>query len=1558
MRITIDQGHNYRCAYSDKVGGYMEFTCSNDKTKLQQNGYYRGDECLCKGFAPGNLTPCDIKSIDVEPYYCTLKTKNGELQVALLMNTLNKLNDIDYPTFYIKGSSDFEIFGIYSRLKRLPPDDDPNIIDLSKKVEEEKVRARNNNGKPKKEKQFKPVWQLKEMTCDIGGHKSATVLFSNFGFFVASEMPFNYEIVTESSLDIFDLDMPGTLRILGSNAPCYIGFLQSFKGQDQDCAFNNFNDTAFVDYSNFYNEHCKYINEFLNKTEIDLGNDSLNESVKWARFSAWMLSVKESCDDSYNYNSFDNHAYKIKTSTMYNGLWAGSPWFRDNWGRDTFISLTGTLLVSGCFNEARDVLLGFAQFQDLNSNSPTFGRIPNRYRGDDDVIYNTADGTLFFIRALYEYIAYSGDKDVILAHVKGGAIYDVVKRAVEADLKRCDEHGFLCCDEADTWMDARLKGSEALSPRGNRAIDIQALWYTALLITKDFANRLRDYGAASYYEDRANSLKLSITKYFYRSDYKIIADHLLPAGYGEWAPDLRVRPNQLFAITAPSVLNGDDIFNYSNTLNESTSKDQKPITGSIIPNNPYETIIKNVERELVTPYGLYTLSSQDPLFHAHHETCKMYHKDAAYHNGTIWPWISGIYISAAKFYYGQLPHAAWNILNNEAHLIMNGSGGDNCCAGSLSENIHALTNEDGRPILSGTFSQCWSLAEYLRNIYQDVLGFVPLYTNTSKRLAAKLEPSLPIGCNSASAKIPFGRGYIDLTIKRNNDEYDCTILWNKNNSDDGEYNKIIPLIENVDEVLILYGTKSYPLSTKDDYTGQLILKMHDEHHIKIKARNTSDKSVIPVSHPLPDFLGSEHLKDYLMNLIKNGRMHSMCCAGENTAALEWYFDSKEFNDKYNTNEELGVMYTPANTTFKLWAPTASQVSLILDSAVIPMKKGEKGVWLTSVSGDLHGAHYKYALMVHGVYNECIDPYATACLNSGKIGVICDRARTNPSGWGDTKPPVISTPCDAIIYELAIPDVTSSNTWNGSEEKRKTFLGVIESGTTYKDMPTGFDYIKSLGITHVQILPIFDFASIDDDGDRAQYNWGYDPRNYGCLKGFYSTNPSDPFTRITEFKRLVQEFANAGIGVIMDVVFNHVSGGLHTALGVTVPGYYFRIEGYSGAGEDTASEHYMFRKYMIDMLKFWLTEYKLCGFRFDLMGLHDTETMNAITSELHKIKPDVLIYGEGWDMYHAGKMTGASMCNARLMPCVSHFNDAVRCSIKGPCNDDKKPGFVHGGYYRDNIMAGVVGFTRHAQVDNNKVDLTANRGPWSDNSYTSLNYTEIHDNMTMMDKFQLVEPGRTESYYEQLAKMAISLVLLFQGIPAMQMGQEALRTKQIPVDLLDKRGTFCSDQAEGADHRTFYVRNSYNAPDAINNIDWERVYNKRGLIEYVKLVIKMRRTHKAFRITDGATISKVIKFIDNESAHLPNEVVAWCIDGAAVGDKWHSIFIIANPKNEPVGYTLPINSVFTSGAEGKWRVATDGVMFCEDDCIVKEVYGAQFVMVQPKTVSVFYTLQSE
>lgn len=1491
MNITIKKNENKICTYTDKIGGYVELRCTGD-ADFQKSGYYRGDARYLSGIGPWSPRAlCGaIDAIDVQPNGCCLKTKGATLDVSLL---------IGEGAFWVRSNSGvFEAFGLYPVVEQ--KEIDSNFAEPGGEVrkDDEQEAIPKEEELPKEE----PVWTF----ATIDGVSVISIKFDNHA--VAISGVSRYEVITQYGNAEGGNNAGESPKVRFFSDVSYIAFEDSEDEARQK--------VVRLAKSNAKEQHDNKVAEFLQRIDVafEYQNqvvEDFDDSVKWAAFHAWMLSV---------WDKSNNHW----------GLWAGLPWFRENWGRDTFISLCGTLLVAGEFQEARSVLTGFIEHQDTRLGSETYGRIPNRYRCEGDAIYNTVDGTLWFIRALKEYMQYSGDTAILNEVGKCGSTWEVVKRAIDADITRCDSNGFLCHGEADTWMDARRKGLEALSPRGDRACEVQALWWTALQIASEWAKERNDQDASNRYDAAATKVKSSFLRYFWRPDYDMVSDHLLPGGYGEWAPDLRVRPNQVFVITVPRIADG--------TLGDEINK----------------TIMKNVDRELLTPFGLTTLSPFDPLFHVHHETCELYHKDAAYHNGTIWPWNSGAYISAQKSIYGGLQQEGVNILHNESLLIMRGVTTGNSAAGSLSENIHAASDANANPILSGTFSQCWSLAEYVRNIYQDALGWIPQMDKNR----VLFFPAV-VG-NALKARVPFVDGSsVAIDVQVGDDACNCTFLWSGGNLQGraidivlqgGGKHQVAKLTWQNELRVTVDKTQSVPLAKRHKTwagTQQSLTRKN-----KIGAER---------------FSGSEHIKDYLFNLVKGGRMHSMCCAGENTAALEWLFDSKEFDDEFALppvsagGVQLGATCNGGTTTFRIWAPTSTAVQLLIQKSggtlrKIEMSNEDRGVWSTTVAGNKHGATYEYAFITHGVYNHTIDPYAVSCTIDGRKGVVIDWAKTNPAGWENVHAPTIQSPNDAVICELHVQDVTSSATWNGNPQNRKRFSGVVEGGTKYNDMATGWDYIKSLGVTHIQLLPIFDYASVDDAGDRlTQFNWGYDPRNYGCVKGIYSSNPGDPVARIRELKELVQKASEAGIGVIMDVVFNHVTSGLHQALGVSVPGYFFRVEGYSGAGEDTASEHVMMRRYMIDMLKMWLEEYKLCGFRFDLMGLHDVITMNEIYDELHKIKPDVLVYGEGWDMYRAGKMEASSMCNASKMPHIGHFNDAVRCSIKGPCNDDRAPGYIHTGKYRETIKSGIVGMTRHPQVDNTKVELTSNKGPWSSTSSISMNYTEIHDNMTMNDKLRLVEEGRTESYYEQLGKMAISLVMVMQGVPVMQLGQESLRTKRIPVELLDHRGEFCSDVAMAADQMTFYVRNSYNAPDGINSIDWARVYEHRGLAEYVKLVIKMRREHTAFRIVNQDMIAKAVRFIDNEECHFPKEIVAWVIDGAAVGDKWRSVLVIANPLNEPVGYTLPLRNVFTTGEQSLWRVATDGVNFCPPDCVVHEAEGSQFVLLGSKTVSVFYTV---
>jgi pullulanase len=400
--------------------------------------------------------------------------------------------------------------------------------------------------------------------------------------------------------------------------------------------------------------------------------------------------------------------------------------------------------------------------------------------------------------------------------------------------------------------------------------------------------------------------------------------------------------------------------------------------------------------------------------------------------------------------------------------------------------------------------------------------------------------------------------------------------------------------------------------------------------------------------------------------------------------------------------------------------------------------------------------------------------------------------------------------------------------------------------------------------------------------------------------------------------LIKEFLSNGIGVIMDVVYNHVPAAQNHPLGVSVPGYYFRTASFSGAGDDTASEREMFRRYMISSLSWWLSEYKLSGFRFDLMGLHDVETMNAIATALRKIKSDVILYGEGWDMYRAGKMVPASMLEARKLPDFGFFNDAFRCGIKGSAFNPYAAGFVHDGSHLESVKFGIVGSVYHHQVHNRRVDGTANPNPWSDRTAVSVNYTEIHDNSTLYDKLVLVESVKSEAWYERLQKMAIGLVLLSQGMPVLHAGMEFMRTKEISSSILAANPDL-HDLYWTQDGKRAFSHNTYNLGDVINGLDWMRCSEKQNLVSYVHKLIEIRKKHPLFRLQSAPEVVLSISFFE-----LCPQVLCWVVDGCATVDSWSSVCVLVNTSSVPIRLRIPdcVNG-------GMWHLVTDGNYFMDD-----------------------------
>ena len=542
--------------------------------------------------------------------------------------------------------------------------------------------------------------------------------------------------------------------------------------------------------------------------------------------------------------------------------------------------------------------------------------------------------------------------------------------------------------------------------------------------------------------------------------------------------------------------------------------------------------------------------------------------------------------------------------------------------------------------------------------------------------------------------------------------------------------------------------------------------------------------------------------------------------------LEQFVQSPVFDKKYSFDGELGALYTPQRTILRLWAPTALSVEVIVYESLYrkekkrhTMGKGGRGTHELIMIGDYAGTAYKYAITFpDGKVVETVDPYSYATTANGERSVILDIFNTNPKKWGPRLEPIAS-PVDAIIYELHIRDFTISPT-SGVTNKGK-FLGVVEEGTlSVNGDRTGLDYLKELGVSHVQILPMADFCTVNELKPLEQYNWGYDPQNFNVPEGSYATNPYQPEVRILEMKEMIQGLHDAGIRVIMDVVYNHVYLPKLHALEKTVPGYYFRrnedgtLSNGTGVGNDTASERFMMRKYIIDSITYWAKNFHLDGFRFDLMGIHDIETMNEIRIALDEIDPSIIMLGEGWNLNtNLPPSEKAVQQNADRMPGVAHFNDALREAIKGSDFDSgNDTGFVTGkpfmeGWIATNLQGGAY--------------YPVNRGNYKTPAQM-VQYVEAHDNLTLYDKLKVSLPWDDEDFRMRRHLLASSFVLLSQGIPFIHAGQEFMRTKN-------------------------GLENSYNAPDSINRMDWHRRSEMKQAVDYMKGLIALRKHEPLFRL---------------------------------------------------------------------------------------------------------------
>ncbi len=603
-------------------------------------------------------------------------------------------------------------------------------------------------------------------------------------------------------------------------------------------------------------------------------------------------------------------------------------------------------------------------------------------------------------------------------------------------------------------------------------------------------------------------------------------------------------------------------------------------------------------------------------------------------------------------------------------------------------------------------------------------------------------------------------------------------------------------------------------------------------------------------------------------------------------------NSDSFNSRYTyTGDDLGNTYTPQQTQFRVWAPTATAVNLVTypnasSSAgvvVTPMVQSVNGTWLLAIKGDLNGTIYNYRVTVGGVEREAVDPYVRATTINGIRGVIVDLSKTNPKTWTNTKPSFSGKSTDAVIYELHVRDLSMDASSNIPLAHRGKYLALTDVKTSSSSgIPTGVNAIKDLGVTHVELLPVFDFASVDEAS--PSFNWGYDPQNYNVPEGSYSTNPSNPQTRITELKSAVQGLHDDNLRVMMDVVYNHVFNASDFSEEKIVPGYLFRTNSDgtptngSGVGNDVASERPMVRKFIVDSVKYWASQYHFDGFRFDLMGLLDITTMQEIRKTLDAIDPTILIIGEGWDMGTLPDASRANQKNIGSLAGIAAFNDELRDGIKGSVFDSADTGYATGKVSQiGHVKVGIVGNIDYS----NSVS-----GNWTTNDPAqSVNYVESHDNLTLFDKLTASVKAVTPAKLEALDRLSASIALLAQGVPFMQAGQEFLRSKN-------------GDS------------NSYKSSDLVNSLKWNLRATNKSTVNYYKGLIALRKAHPVFRISSASLVRKDLAFLKE-----PNNVIAYSLNGNGLKDSWHSVVVAHNPNATSVLISLP--------AKGDWKVVVQG-----------------------------------
>lgn len=612
----------------------------------------------------------------------------------------------------------------------------------------------------------------------------------------------------------------------------------------------------------------------------------------------------------------------------------------------------------------------------------------------------------------------------------------------------------------------------------------------------------------------------------------------------------------------------------------------------------------------------------------------------------------------------------------------------------------------------------------------------------------------------------------------------------------------------------------------------------------------------------------------------------------------YVFNTEDFNNRYAyAGNDLGCTIGKKETTFKFWAPMAEDCQVILygDGYLggpvrrYAMQLEEQGVWVLRVKENLENYYYTYGVCYQQQWDEVVDPYAKATGVNGLRGMVVQPSRYDPMGWKRDEKRVRIPAENAIIYEGHVRDFTISP--NSGAKKKGLFLGLAEKGTRNTfGMPTGLDYIKQLGVTHVHFMPINDYATVDETKlNESQYNWGYDPKHFSVPEGSYATDPYHGGVRIRELKEMILAMHKAGLNVILDVVYNHTYFGVEGDLYRAFPGFYYRFDeagaltNGSGCGCELATERRMVRKMIVDSILYWVKEYHVDGFRLDLMGVYDLETLREMRAALDAVDPAIVMYGEPWTGGTSAlnpDLAGFKHNLRKLPDSIGAFSDDIRDAIKGDVFHADAKGYIHGNIQcRESVKLGIVGAVEHPGV--NPAYLFRAKYFWANAPTQSINYVSAHDNYTLYDKLKACEPNAGEERYVQLAKLCGAMVMTSQGIPFFSAGEEFLRTK-------------------------FGDYNSYRSPDAINQMDWDRQKDYQDLVAYYQGLIALRKAHPAFRMKSAEAVREHLEFLDTGN----NNFIAYCLKNHANGDAYEKIAVLFHVGEDRECIILP---------EGDWSV---------------------------------------